>query len=166
MPFKGSHAWKVRQKYGHGLLLLPVASVIVEREDRAILLMKRKSSGLWGTIGGYAEEGDSFRSTAITELREEAAIQANEADLIPFATLSDPKKMRVEYPNGDKVQGFAQLFIIRKWQQLDEPVDAEEVEELQFFQLDEIDPAILHPSIEAGLNAYKAFLRTGEFQSR
>lgn len=164
MPYTGSYVWKVRQHYGNKLLLLPAASVVVEREDGAILMMKRLDNGLYSIIGGYAEESAGFRKTAITELQEEAAILAKEEDLIPFATLSNPETMSSTYPNGDQVHVFVQSFILRKWQQLDQQLDAAEVESLHFMQLDEITDDMIMSSTREELNAYRAYLETGEQQ--
>lgn len=166
MPYIGSYVWKVREKFGNGLLLLPAASVVVEREDGAILMMKRVDNGLYSLIGGYAEEGAGFKNTAIIELQEEAALLANEADLIPFATLSDPQKMTGIYPNGDQVQVFTQSFVLRKWQQLDQDLDIAEVESLEFMQLDEILSKELMPATREELTAYEAYRETGEYQVR
>jgi 8-oxo-dGTP pyrophosphatase MutT (NUDIX family) len=166
MPFTGSYVWKVRQKYGHNLLLLPAASVVVERDDGAILLMKRADIGTWAIMGGYAEEGAGFRQTAITELEEEAAIKADEADLIPFATLSDPTEMHISYPNGDEVHPFVHSFIIRKWEKLDQKLDEEEVTDLRFFSLDEITDDLMSSTTRMEINAYREYLRTDEFQSQ
>lgn len=164
MPFKGSYVWKVRQKYGHNLLLLPAASVIVERDDGAILLMKRVDTGNWSIIGGYAEENAGFRQTALTELAEEAAVSAKDEDLIPYASLSNPQTNTVTYPNGDNVHVFLNSFVVRKWQKLEQPLDEAEVLELGFFKLDEL-PENIERVTQVEINAYKEYLRTGEFQS-
>jgi ADP-ribose pyrophosphatase YjhB (NUDIX family) len=126
--------------------------------------MKRADTGEWAMIGGLAEEGASFHDTAITELYEEAAIKANAADLIPFATLSDPKTNTFMYPNGDHVQIFTHSFIIRKWQQLPHIPDEHEVLKLEFFQLDNL-PDNISEITKQELKAYKQYLATGEFQS-
>lgn len=163
MPYVGSYVWKVRQKYGSGLLLLPAAGVIPEREDGAILLIQRTDTGKWATIGGYAEEGTGFLETAVTELREEGALAAETADLIPYASLSDPKIRSTVYSNGDKVQVFSQYFIVRKWQQLQETPDRSEVLKLRFFSLDNL-PENIDPVNKQEIEAYKRYLATGEFQ--
>lgn len=167
MPYIGSHVWKVRQAYGNKLLLLPGALVIVERDDSSILLMRRVDTGKWSTISGYAEEGAGFRQTAITELREEAGITANEQDLIPFATLSDPAYMAGTYPNGDQVQVFAHGFVIRTWQHIpNAEIDKSEVHELKFFKLDEAPYDRMDKVTKFELELYRVYLQTGEFQSR
>jgi 8-oxo-dGTP diphosphatase len=166
MPYIGSYVWKVRQKFGRGLLLLPAASVIVERGDGAILLMKRADTGLWSIIGGFAEEGMGFLDTALAELEEEAGLRAYRDDLIPFAVLSDPEKMRTAFANGDEVQIFTQSFVVRHWQKLDQIIDKEEVAELQFMQLSEIADDTLHSITREEIAAYKAYLKTGDIQTR
>jgi ADP-ribose pyrophosphatase YjhB (NUDIX family) len=166
MPYVGSYVWKVRQKFGPGLLLLPAASVIVAREDGAVLLMKRVDTGLWSIIGGFAEEGLGFVDTALAELEEEAGLRATKSDLTPFAVLSHPKKMRITFANGDEVQVFTQCFVVRHWQELDQIIDEEEVAELKFMQLDEITDDMLHSITREEIAAYKAYLETGDIQTQ
>lgn len=163
MPFKGSYVWKVRQKWGHDLLLLAASGIIIENEAGEILLMRRKDNGLWATIGGYCEEGCSFAETAIRELEEEAGLAAKEEDLIPIASVSNPKTNVFSYPNGDKVQVFGHIFLIKKWQKLDQALDEDEVLEIKFFNLDNI-PNEMSAASKNEIAAYKAYLETSEFQ--
>lgn len=79
MGYIGSHIWKLRQKIGHDLLLCPGSSVVVQRQDGAILLMQRPNKK-WALIGGLPEEGQGFVATALRELKEESGIIANADD--------------------------------------------------------------------------------------
>lgn len=159
MPYAGSYVWKVRQKYGSGLLLLPGVFVVVEREDGEILLFERADTKKWAMIAGWAEEGAGFRDTAITELREEAAIAGDGADLVPFAALTTS----LTYPNGDLTQGYVLCFIIRKWRQLAQKPDAHEVLKLSFFHPDRL-PRGTDGSTKQVVDAYKRYLDTKELQ--
>ena len=89
MSFEGSSLWRVRQKVGNDLLLWPGATVLVEDADGRILLGLRGDNGVWAMPGGGAEEGGSFAATALAELHEEVGLEADAADLIAFACVSE-----------------------------------------------------------------------------
>jgi hypothetical protein len=49
----------------------------------------------------------SFRTAAVADLEAETGIVVNPADLVPFASFSDPVDHRLVYPQGDKIPSFA-----------------------------------------------------------
>lgn len=51
MGFHGSYLWKLRQRVGHGLVLMPGASVLVENPKGKLLLLRRGDSGEWCMSG-------------------------------------------------------------------------------------------------------------------
>jgi 8-oxo-dGTP pyrophosphatase MutT (NUDIX family) len=166
MGFVGSYAWKIRQKIGHDLLLIPGSSVIVEREDGAVLMMQRQDTGKWCFIGGCAEEGLSHITTALAELQEEAGIIATEDQLIPYGSISDPKLYTLTYPSGDVIHAFSMGFILRgaELPNMLATNDAEEVGDLQFFSLAELPIEQMHVATLAEVDMYKKYLKTQKFQ--
>lgn len=62
-------------------------------DDGMIVLQRRSSSKdtypllLCATVGGHVEEGSSFLSTALIEVREETGIALGEADLVRLGTV-------------------------------------------------------------------------------
>lgn len=136
---------------------------MVEDAVGRILLMRRTDTGNWSVPGGAVEEGDTFATAAVHELREETRLQAEENDLIPFACLSDPRWMRVRFPNGDAVQSFNVCFLLRRWS--GEPAhDGRESSEVGFFEAAGL-PTPLLPFVRRVLELRRSFAETGAFQS-
>ncbi len=162
MGFEGSSLWRVRQKVGNDLLLWPGATVLVEDADGRILLGLRRDNGEWAMPGGGAEEGGSFASTALAELREEVGLEADAGDLIAFACVSEPADHLVPYANGDLTHYFGIWFALRRWR--GEPVaDGDELLELGWFPREAPPTPLMHSSAVA-LEHYARFLETGVFQ--
>jgi 8-oxo-dGTP diphosphatase len=162
VSFEGSSLWRVRQKIGHDLLLWPGATVLLEDHDGRILLGLRRDNGEWAMPGGGAEEGGSFAATAIDELREEVGVEADAADLIAFACVSEPADHLIPYPNGDLTHYFGIWFVLRRWR--GEPkADGDELVELGWFSRDVLPEPLMHSSAVA-LKHYAAYLESGIFQ--
>ena len=164
MPYVGSHLWKLRQVVGTRLLLVPGAQVLLVDEDDRILLQQEVDSGRWGLPAGACEENSTFAATAVAELYEETGLEVAEADLTPFACLSDPAVHILRYPNGDVNHCFAICFEVRAWRGQLRP-EAGEVSDVGFFPLDGL-PAELHPPTVVVLDLHDKFRRTGNFQVR
>lgn len=164
MPYQGSYLWRLRQLVGPRLLLVPSAQVLLIDEADRVLLERDVATRLWCLAAGACEEGGSFASTAVAELREETGLEVSEAELTPFACLSDPAVHVVRYRHGDMNHYFAMCFEARTWRGdlLPEP---DEVSELGFFALDEL-PAELFPPTAAVIELYEEYRRTGQFQAR
>jgi len=161
VPFEGSYLWKLRQKVGHDLVLMPGASVAAQREDGQILFARRGDDGNWCLPGGGAEEGGSFARTAVDELREETGLVTREGDLIPAACFSE-EGHTLHYPNGDVTHYFSICFLVRRWEGEPAP-DGEETTELRF--ADSTDPPQPFEDLTArALELLLAYLRTGVFQ--
>jgi 8-oxo-dGTP pyrophosphatase MutT (NUDIX family) len=162
VSFEGSSLWRVRQKVGHDLLLWPGATVLVEDARGRILLGLRRDNGEWAMPGGGAEEGGSFATTALDELREEVKLEADAGDLIAFACVSEPADHVIPYPNGDLTHYFGIWFALRRWRG-DATADGEELVELRWFDRDALPEPLMHSSAVA-LAHYAVFLKTGAFQ--
>jgi 8-oxo-dGTP pyrophosphatase MutT (NUDIX family) len=164
VPFEGSYAWRIRQKIGHDLLLIPGAFVILRREDGHVLFARRADDGTWCIPAGVSEEGSSFADTAVTELREETGVLVDPAALVPVASYSEAATHTLRYPSGDVSHSFAMVFTATRWTGEPRP-DGEETTAMQW--ADPTDPpAPLHGPSSHALDLYLAYLRTGEFQVR
>jgi len=162
LSFEGSSLWRLRQQIGRNLILWPGATVLIEDPDGRVLLGLRGDNGEWAMPGGGAEEGGSFASTALDELREEVGLHADRADLIAFACVSDPDDHVVRYPEGDVTHYFGIWFVLRRWE--GEPVaDGEELLEVRWFDRDDLPTPLMHSSAVA-FEHYARYLATGIFQ--
>lgn len=162
MPFEGSYLWRVRQKVGHDLVLVPGAAVAAQREDGQVLFIRRSDNGVWALPGGAAEEGGSFARTAVDELREETGLAVDPADLIPVACFSDAAHHTLHYPNDDVAHFFSLCFLVRRWEGEPTP-DGDETLELAFG--DPADPPRpFEGSTARVLELLLGYLRDGTFQ--
>jgi 8-oxo-dGTP pyrophosphatase MutT (NUDIX family) len=162
MPFEGSYLWRLRQKVGSDLVLMPGAMVFLVDDDGTVLFTRRADNGTWCLPAGGAEEGGSFAQTAVTELREETGVTVDPGDLIGFGTLSEPQLHTVTYPGGDVTHNFAMLFLSRRWEGEPRP-DGVETTEMQW--ADPTDPPTpLDPPAVHALRLFRAYLTSGDFQ--
>jgi 8-oxo-dGTP pyrophosphatase MutT (NUDIX family) len=164
LSFVGSYLWRLRQKVGSELVLMPGAMVVLQREDGQVLLTKRRDTGVWCLPAGAAEVDGSFATTAVTELAEEAGVEVSLADLIPFACLSEAELHTIRYPNGDLTHCFAMCFLAKRWHG-DPRADMDETTEVRFASLDQL-PDPLDPPAGHALSLLETFLADGEFQVR
>jgi 8-oxo-dGTP pyrophosphatase MutT (NUDIX family) len=162
LSFEGSYLWRLRQKVGHDLVLVPGAAVAAQRPDGQVLFARRRDDGNWCLPGGAAEEGGSFGRTAIDELREETGLRAEPADLIPAACFSDAETHTLHYPNGDVAHYFSLLFLVRRWAGEPAP-DGEETTDLRFADPTEL-PQPFEVSTARAVELLLGYLRSGVFQ--
>ncbi len=162
MPFEGSYLWRLRQKVGSDLVLIPGAMVFLVDDEGRVLFTRRADNGTWCLPAGGAEEGGDFAGTAVTELREETGVAVEPSDLIGFGTLSEAELHTVTYPGGDVSHNFAMLFLSRRWTGTPRPDGVETTEMLW------ADPAAPPTPLDApavpALRLFAAYLGSGEFQ--
>ncbi len=78
----------MEQKYRNPL---PTADIIIEIEDKGIVLIRRKNPPYgWAIPGGFVEYGESLEEAAVREAKEETSLDVH---LIrQFHTYSDPRR--------------------------------------------------------------------------
>jgi 8-oxo-dGTP diphosphatase len=99
-------------------LVLVVACALVDADGRLLIAQRpqgRSMAGLWEFPGGKIEAGERPETALIRELREELAIEVNEACLAPFAFASHA------YPDFHLLMP---LFICRRWGGMPSPMEA------------------------------------------
>ncbi len=162
MPFEGSYLWRLRQKVGSDLVLIPGAMVFLVRDDGSVLFTRRVDNGNWCLPAGGAEEGGDFARTAVTEVREETGVVIDPADLIGFGTLSEAELHTITYPGGDVSHCFAMLFLARRWSGEPRP-DGIETAEMRWADPTS-PPTPLDPPAVHALRLFRAYVANGQFQ--
>lgn len=131
----------LRAYVGHSPLIQVGSSVIVENDQGHILLQLRADNHLWCfSASGSMEPGESAEETARRELLEETGLTAHTLEL--YGVYTGPEEYAV-YPNGDEVYNVEFAYLCRDWSGTLK-CQAEEVDELRFFQLDKLPPALSH----------------------
>ena len=123
----------IRSKVGHEPVILNTAAGIVLDEQNRILLQERngEDSG-WCVPGGYLEYGEGFKDAAIREMKEDTGL-----DVAVVRSLGMFDKYFMEYPNGDKLQNCAQLFLVRVVGGSLDDADREETKRCEYFEFND-----------------------------
>lgn len=128
---------KMRLKLGRDKFIHPAARIIVENENKEILVVTRVDNGKVGLPAGAFEENETIKECIIREVREETGIEIIDVTVIGIS--SNPHLETVEYPNGDQVQYFTIEFYSNHWQgEIKETFD-EEVRLAQFMVVEMIE---------------------------
>jgi ADP-ribose pyrophosphatase YjhB (NUDIX family) len=163
VSFEESYLGQLRKVVGARLVLVPGVLVVVLDDAGRVLVGLRGDTGTWGLPAGHAEVDASFRSTAVTELREETGLVTTEDALVAFGSISEPAFQHYTYPNGDEVHSFAVCFVTRHWTGV-AVADGDEMTEVGFYELD-ATPPMTGPS-RLALDLFERYVATGEFQAR
>ena len=132
----------MRGYVGHRPIMQVGASVVIIREDGAILLQRRSDNGLWGYHGGSVELGEDTRDAAKRELFEETALTAEDLEL---HGVYSGKDTFYRYPNGDEVSNVDVVFLCRDWEGTLR-AQAGEVEELRFVAPEDLPADLMPPN--------------------
>lgn len=139
----------MRKIVGHRTLIQCAGSIIVENEQGQVLLGRRTDNHMWGYMGGSIEIDEKVEDCARRELFEEAGLIADEMEL--FMVNSGPEVHYI-YPNGDEVSNVEIIYLCRKYHG-ELKAQEDEVEELRFFDIDEV-PEEISPPIRPVVEAY------------
>ena len=139
----------LRAIVGHRPLLQVGASVIVVDSENRILLQLRSDNHCWGYAGGSVELDEVVEEAAKRELFEETGLIAHKLTL--FGVFSG-KDTHYIYPNGDEVSNVDIVYICNDYSG-ELRCQAGEVDQLRFFEIDQIPNNISKP-IEKALLEY------------
>ena len=140
----------MRRLVGHRTLIHCAASIICVNERGELLLGRRTDNHKWGYSGGAVEIDEKVEDCARRELLEEMGITAEELEF--FYVNSGPETHYV-YPNGDEVSNVEIVDICRNYHgEIRRQV--EEIEEIRYFGIDEIDLEDISPPIRPVFREY------------
>lgn len=126
------HIAQVRRVVGTSLLLVPSVSICLYDDDRRLLLVHHRQTGLWSTPGGAVEPGESVAEACIREAREELGIE-----VVPEAIAGVFGPFEIVYPNGDRTAYVTTAFACGA-RHSPRP-DDDEIDELRWVDLDEAE---------------------------
>jgi 8-oxo-dGTP pyrophosphatase MutT (NUDIX family) len=133
---------ELRKTVGSRPLIMAGACVLL-CSDQRLLLQRRTDNGCWGLPGGSMELGETLEEAAKRELFEETGLEAGHLEL--FDVFSG-KDLYYKYPHGDEVYNVVAAYIcndftggLRK--------DEIEVQELRFFNYDELPSELSPPDV-------------------
>ncbi|SDX79406.1 ADP-ribose pyrophosphatase YjhB, NUDIX family [Modestobacter sp. DSM 44400] len=98
-------------------LLVPASYVFLLRDGAAgpeVLLHLRRATGYldghWASLAGHVEDGETAVAAAVREVREEAGVDVDPADLVPLTTVH-----RTTPGGGQRDQRVDFFFTARRW---------------------------------------------------
>lgn len=140
---------ELRKLVGHRTLIQCAASIIVINQQGQILLGKRTDNHLWGYSGGSLEIDEKVEDCAKRELQEEMGLIA---DKLEFFMVNSGKEVHYIYPNGDEVSNIEIVYLCYQYHG-EIHRQEEEMEELRFFDPDEISLEMISPPIRPAVKA-------------
>lgn len=141
---------ELRKLVGHRTIIQCAGSIIIENEKGQILLGKRVDNHLWSYAGGSVEIDEAVEECAKRELFEEMGLVADSMEL--FMINSGPEVHYV-YPNGDEVSNVEIIYLCKQYHG-EIKAQEEEMEELRFFDVNEVDLAMISPPIRPVIKKY------------
>ena len=141
---------EMRKLVGHRTVMQCAASIICIDDTGKILLGKRSDNHMWGYSGGSVEIDEHVEDCAKRELFEEMGITA---ELLEFFCVNSGPEAHYIYPNGDEVSNFEIVYLCRQWHGKLKSNDGE-MEELRFFEANEIDLNQISPPIRKVVSDY------------
>ncbi|MGL5887261.1 MAG: DUF1810 family protein [Leuconostoc suionicum] len=164
MPYQDSYVAKIREKVGHDFeLVMPTIDVVIANAKGELLMVYNRDFDGWAFPGGYVEPEMSWQENAAREALEESGIRANAEDLQLIGSVSGVH-YRTQYPNGDRVKLYTNVFLLTKWSEELDSIDDTEIDGKKWMTLKTIDHIHLTFSGRAVYQAYRQFKKTGHVQ--
>lgn len=148
---------ELRKLVGHRTIIQCAASIIIVNEEGKLLLGKRTDNHKWGYSGGSVEIDEKVEDCARRELLEEMGLIAEELEF--FMVNSGPQTHYI-YPNGDEVSNVEIIYICHKYHG-EIKAQEEELEEIRFFDMADIDLEMISPPIRPVIRKYMELEQSG-----
>ncbi|TWP36533.1 NUDIX hydrolase [Leekyejoonella antrihumi] len=121
------------------------AGVAIFNVSGSLLLGRHEHDGRWATFGGSVEDGESTQGAALREVREEAGLELEDAEL--FGTFGGSPIYTVQYADGTSQSYEVTMFgHVTSGQVLPRP-DVVEILECRWFTPDALTASILAPDM-------------------
>lgn len=133
----------IRNRIGTDFLLVPGVTAVIQDADR-FLLARHTDSGLWGTVGGAVEPGESPDTAVVREVFEELGVEATVVGIV--GAYGGPE-LEYIYPNGDRV-GYVSVAYRCAIPTADLTLDPVELIQADWFTLSEALTLPRHPWID------------------
>lgn len=112
---------RLREHVGHDLLWMTgVTAIVLDRERRRLLAVRRADDGQWTPVTGIIDPGEEPAAAAEREVREETGTVCRARRLIDVRTLAP-----MTYPNGDRAQYIDIAFVCEHIEGEPHPADGE-----------------------------------------
>jgi 8-oxo-dGTP pyrophosphatase MutT (NUDIX family) len=109
MPM-GPYVKKMKSHLPEGETFIMASSqVIIMNEEDKVLIAQREDDKRWDFPGGGCEETDTFKQTAIKEMKEELNLTILEEDLEFLGVVSDSSLTTMQYP-GNNTKYYTTVF--------------------------------------------------------
>ena len=109
MPM-GPYVKKMKSHLPEGeTFIMASAQVIIMNQEDKVLITQREDDKRWDFPGGGCEETDTFKQTAIKEMKEELNLTILEEDLEFLGVVSDSSLTTIKYP-GSSTKYYAAVF--------------------------------------------------------
>ena len=131
------------------------SAIIIENENKEILLQERTDRNMWGLPGGCQDLGEQLEETAIREAKEETGLNLNKDDLVLIDTLSGNSRKN-SYPNGDIVYNNTSLYLVKVLTKDTTNMKGDsETKRLKFFKPTELPDNIMDKDL---INSYLRYI--------
>jgi 8-oxo-dGTP pyrophosphatase MutT (NUDIX family) len=131
------------------------SAIIIENENKEILLQERTDRNMWGLPGGCQDLGEQLEETAIREAKEETGLNLNKEDLVLIDTLSGNSRKN-SYPNGDIVYNNTSLYLADVSIEDESTLKGDsETKRLKFFSIDEVPENLMDVDL---IKSYKKYI--------
>ena len=144
----------LRKIVGHQTIIQCASSIIVADDDNRILLGRRTDNNMLGYFGGSVEIDEKVEDCAKRELYEETGIIADE---IEFFCINSGPETHYVYPNGDEVSNIEIIYLCKKYH--GELTESDEMKELKYFNVEDIDINDISPPIRSVVQKYMDLIK-------
>lgn len=138
-----SYVGYIRKYVGKQAIFNPCAVGLIT-DGKRILLQKRADNGKWAVHGGGMELGENSLDALKREIKEELRIDIKNPK---FFKEYSGEPLHFKYPNGDEVYVIDICYLITDYDGEIDP-DPEEIQEVRWFDVDNLPEDIFFPDIE------------------